>query len=340
MKECMMNCVFSSILISIVIYAGMLLSTTLLVISVIDGHNLSLVISLLLLLIFVMLELLQVIPSRHIFKYCTCTNDAEKHKMEIRYPEITRVIRYLAEQVVDDVNRKSLEQLNEIANIKLLQSQISPHFLYNTLDSIRGELFIRKMYDLSDTLEALSSIYRFKIDQKKMLIPFAEELANTEKYVQIMRFRFTNRFQFLKYFDETDEVIMNYTMPKLILQPIVENAIHHGLETKIGTGLITLSVHYTDLSMVMSIADNGSGIDSHTLEALNLSLANQEEPETTDAPKKNRNGIALYNINERIHLLYGKQFGISVASSPNCGTQVQMILPRSPVISYGENNNE
>lgn len=340
MKTRMKKRLFTPILISIIMCTGMFLCTISLVISIVDKHNLCSAVSLLLLILFVLLEALLVRPSRHIQKYCTCTDDAEKQEMEIRYPEINKVIRYLAKQVADDANQKSLEQLNEIANIKLLQSQISPHFLYNTLDSVRGELFIRKIYDLSDTLEALSSIFRFNIDQKKMLISFSEELENTEKYVQIMQFRFTNRFQFLKHFDETDEVIMNYTMPKLILQPIVENAIHHGLETRIGTGLITLSVYYTDLSMVICIADNGSGIDAHTLEALNLSIVNQEKQQPTGSSRKSRNGIALHNINERIHLLYGKQFGLSVASSPNCGTQVQMILPKNPILTYGENSNE
>lgn len=270
------------------------------------------------------------IPFSRLFLYEHLEDEVEKKKIRQASCFLDEVLEHLYAQAFDAVRKSSMEQLNEVANIKLLQSQISPHFLYNTLDSVRGELAVRHMFDLADTIEALSCLFRFNIDQKKMLIPFEEELQNTERYIQIMQFRFANKFEFLKQFDESDERIMNYYIPKLTLQPIVENAIHHGLETKIGTGLITLRIQYTDKTLQIIIEDDGSGMNAEMLAHINQQLLHTSDSSQEKTSTKSGSGIALQNISERIRILYGEEYGISVASCPSHGTQVVLLLPLYP----------
>lgn len=286
-------------------------------------------------LLFVHVIIAYVLPLRLLLDFSTTVTRKDAHLLT-RLPYVRKIFEHLNSEFEKHANLQSMEQLNEIADIKLLQSQISPHFLYNTLDSVRGELYLRQIFDIADMVEALSSLFRFNIDQKKMLIPFEEELANTEKYVQIMQFRFSNRFILLKQFDEMDERIMNYPIPKLTLQPIVENAIHHGLESKIGTGIITLNIQYTDQTMMITIEDDGAGMSSESLTRLNMQLSSGGG-ETAGSVR--HNGIALRNINERISLLYGPDYGLSVASCSGRGTQVTLMLPVNPENPY-ENHTE
>lgn len=228
------------------------------------------------------------------------------------------------EDVKKQAKIQSLNQLNELANVKVLQSQISPHFLYNTLDSLRGELCNKEMYEMADAVETLSSLFRFSIDHKKSMIPFEEELDNTEKYIRIMQFRFPNRFIFIKLFDDSDSNIMGYQLPKLTIQPIVENAIKYGLEEKPGVGKIEIRVEYTEDTMCITVEDNGVGMDLDLLDEINRELQNDKED---DDKERNRRGIALWNINKRLKLIYGQEYGLSVNSNRNFGTQVQLFCP-------------
>ena len=116
-----------------------------------------------------------VLPLRLLLDFSTTVTRKDAHLLT-RLPYVRKIFEHLNSEFEKHANLQSMEQLNEIADIKLLQSQISPHFLYNTLDSVRGELYLRQIYDIADMVEALSSLFRFNIDQKKMLIPFAETI--------------------------------------------------------------------------------------------------------------------------------------------------------------------
>ncbi len=232
------------------------------------------------------------------------------------------------QKIFEDVKMKtkvqSIDQLNELANVKVLQSQMSPHFLYNTLDSLRGELCNKEMYEMADAVETLSGLFRFSIDHKKSMISFEEELDNTEKYIRIMQFRFPNRFIFIKLFDDSDSNIMGYQLPKLTIQPIVENAIKYGLEEKPGVGKVEIRVEYTEDTMCITVEDNGVGMDLDMLDEINSELQNDREDNDKE---RNRRGIALWNINKRLKLIYGQAYGLSVNSNRNFGTQVQLFCP-------------
>lgn len=217
------------------------------------------------------------------------------------------------------------EQLGSIADVKALQSQINPHFLYNTLDSLRGELYVREMDELADMVEMLSDLFRYSVGQNDPLIPLEAELENTEKYIRIMQFRFPNKIIVSREYDTTDNEIMNLMVPKLILQPIVENSISHGLEAKLGPGRLTLNIRKTDKTLLLSVDDDGLGISAERLEHINRQLALNEI--TIASSSARGSGLALLNINKRIQLLFGENYGVSVASRASQGTQVQIMLP-------------
>jgi len=240
------------------------------------------------------------------------------------YAFVARLYRQFTDRANAAMDERSRHQLDEIADAKVLQSQISPHFLDNTLDAIRGELVRQEQYGIADMVEQLSGLFRFSIGQGASLVSFEEELENTEKYIRIMQFRFGNRFAVTKILDSGDNAVMGHPIPKLTLQPIVENAIKHGLESKLGTGHIIIRALRSDRNLLISVEDDGVGMDAAALGKLCGTLNGDA---VRDSVSGSGMGLALPNINKRIQLLFGSGYGLSVASSPGSGTQVQITLP-------------
>lgn len=214
--------------------------------------------------------------------------------------------------------------LDKQAELYTLQSQINPHFLYNTLESIRGKAYAEGQNDIAEMTEALSSFFRYSISRKGNTVTMEEELINVRNYFKIQQFRFDNRFNLDIRLQNRDELIY-CRLPKLTLQPLVENAIYHGLEEKMGQGRITISAFATDARIVIKVSDNGIGIPEDTLAAIRDSLHDlNKEPLISD----NRNtGIALNNVNRRIKLLYGETFGLSINSTLGFGTDLEITIP-------------
>lgn len=231
------------------------------------------------------------------------------------------------EQVVAQTDEIIKSQFGNITNLKALQSQINPHFLYNTLDSLRGELYMCDMPNLAQMVETLSELFRYSISQKEPLISLEAEIDNTEKYIRIMQFRFPNKFVLYKRFDDETDEILGMQVPKMILQPIVENSINHGLEAKIGPGRIFIDITHTERTVCIRVDDDGVGIPADKLDSINTQLSKNESNCAADSVRGM--GLALFNINSRIRLLYGEDYGVSVASSVGKGTQVQIMLPLS-----------
>ena len=231
------------------------------------------------------------------------------------------------EQIVAQTDEIIKSQFGNITNLKALQSQINPHFLYNTLDSLRGELYMCDMPNLAQMVETLSELFRYSISQKEPLISLEAEIDNTEKYIRIMQFRFPNKFVLYKRFDDETDEILGMQVPKMILQPIVENSINHGLEAKIGPGRIFIDITHTERTVCIRVDDDGVGIPADKLDSINTQLSKNESNCAADSVRGM--GLALFNINSRIRLLYGEDYGVSVASSVGKGTQVQIMLPLS-----------
>ena len=221
--------------------------------------------------------------------------------------------------------RESNAQLvKKQAELDALQSQINPHFLYNTLEAIRGQAMEYGIKDIELMTRALSRLFRYSISNHNTLVTLREELENVENYLYIQHLRFNNKF--IKT-SRIDEDAYDCKVPKLIIQPIVENAIYHGLEMKIGQGQICISAHLTKTRLVISIKDDGLGISESKLKELNAVISKgitQIEP----AQSKN-SSVGLRNVNTRIRLTYGKEYGINIYSTEKIGTEVQLSLPRS-----------
>ena len=211
------------------------------------------------------------------------------------------------------------------AELNALQSQINPHFLYNTLDSIRGQALMEGAEDIADMTEALSTFFRYSISNRNDVVTLDEELENVRNYFMIQQFRFNNRFQ-LNVLPFPQELGERCHLPKMTLQPILENAILHGMEEKIGPGTITVRVVETDSRIVITISDDGAGMNEETLLHLQAKLRGDEP---VSLKRSRGNGIALPNVSRRIKLLFGEDCGIYVMSTLGLGTDVEITLPQN-----------
>lgn len=229
------------------------------------------------------------------------------------------------ESVVDAT--RNLDLSKRQAQYRALQNQINPHFLYNTLEGIRSEALIAGLDNLADMTEALATFFRYTISKVETLVTVEEELDNCFIYFKIQQFRFGNRIHLKVETDEEDRgSILTCRMPKLTLQPILENSIIHGIELKMGEGNITIEITRTQERLIVRVKDDGVGMDHQALEALNAKLDSKEE-EYRESNSKEEGGIALVNVNNRIHLLFGEEYGMHVYSMENIGTTVELTIP-------------
>ena len=218
-----------------------------------------------------------------------------------------------------DLNKRQAQYL-------ALQNQINPHFLYNTLESIRGEALIAGLDSVADMTEALAKFFRYTITKVENLVSVEEELDNCETYFWIQKYRFGERLQLhIKYEPEEWEEIMNCRIPKLTLQPILENSIIHGTELKVGTGNLYISFERTQNRLIIRISDDGVGMDEKTLQKLNQRLGKTTDSFTSGEQKQG--GIALTNVNNRIRLIFGDEYGMHVYSQLHNGTDVEITIP-------------
>lgn len=211
------------------------------------------------------------------------------------------------------------------AHIKILQSQISPHFLYNALDSINWNLIEKEDYETSEILVALSSMLRYSIDYKKNIVTLNEEFMQVENYLKIQKSRFDDRFD---YTIDLDKSIKSILVPKMILQPIVENAISHGLED-CQNGKLTISAKINSNFLFITIHDTGKGIPPKKLQNL-LELINQKE-QINDSDDFH---IGLANVNHRLKYIHGKNSGVNIESIENEFTRITL------KIELGDESND
>ena len=225
-------------------------------------------------------------------------------------------------------NSSELLKLNKRqAQYLALQNQINPHFLYNTLESIRSEALIAGLSQVADMTEALASFFRYTISKVENLVSVEEELHNCETYFRVQQYRFGPRLELAVECDPEDrEEIYRCRLPKLTMQPILENSIIHGTELKIGTGHLTIHLERTGSRLLIRISDDGVGMDPETLRRTNERLEKSGRA-LADHSQESEGGIALVNVNNRIHLLFGEEYGLHVFSMPGVGTDVEIVLP-------------
>ena len=206
-----------------------------------------------------------------------------------------------------------------------LQSQINPHFLYNTLDIIVWMIENENSDKAVNIVTALAKFFRISLSKGKNIITVKDEVEHVRNYLMIQNMRFKNRFE---YSIDVDEKVLSYSSLKLMLQPLVENAIYHGMEFMDGDGEIDVKVFKEDDSLYFTITDNGLGMSEDMVETL-LSK--------DFVPSKKGSGIGVKNVNERIKLYFGSEYGLKVESEPDEGTKITIHLP---AVVYGENDED
>lgn len=224
---------------------------------------------------------------------------------------------------------KKLNLIKKRMEISYLQYQINPHFLYNTLDSIRSRALSDNQAEIAKMTEILSRFFRYCINSSDTLVTVQEELEHIRDYYFIQKYRFEEKLDMR--IELEDEETGTLYLPKMTLQPVVENAMIHGLEKVDHKGEIRLRVYRTQRKLVIIVSDNGAGMDREELIRLNEKLDNIYYK--AGSKKGNRNGIALNNINVRLKMIFGEESGIHYRSMPGEGTEAMITLPAVDVFA-------
>ena len=234
---------------------------------------------------------------------------------------------------IDELTEEKIQQQEEKRQTEMdaLQSQINPHFLYNTLESVVWMIESGKKEDAVFMVTQLASFFRISLSGGKNIIPLSQEIQHAKNYMNIQKIRFKNKFAVN--FDVQEEVLDCLTV-KLILQPILENAIYHGMEGMDGDGEIDVRgkiIQENSLPVILlSVEDNGFGMPVEKAESF---LDNEVEPSSFSDRKKRGSGVGLINVHKRIQLRFGSRYGLKIISAPDEGTTVQL---RLPPIEYSE----
>ncbi|MBP7176493.1 MAG: sensor histidine kinase [Thermoclostridium sp.] len=234
------------------------------------------------------------------------------------FNEMSREINHLVTWVYrEQITRKDAE-------LKALQSQINPHFLFNTLESINWMARLNNVPEISETVTDLSDLMEASIGRDDRLITVKEEFGYSDKYISLLKRRFEDKIQYRSSIQQEAEEVK---IPRLLIQPLVENAVFHGIERLRGKGEISLDASIVEGSLVITVMDSGPGIDDEGLKDLNskLSMGNDEYFKTLTSQEKK--SIGIENVNRRIKLFYGDSYGLKIESEQGRYTRVVVRLP-------------
>lgn len=217
-----------------------------------------------------------------------------------------------------DSKIKEQENLKK-AELRALQAQINPHFLYNTLDTIIWMAESHKTDQVIEIVGALSKFFRISLSKGRDWITIQEEVERTQSYLTIQKMRYRD---IMDYKIEMDGRVANNTILKLILQPLVENALYHGIKNKRQGGTIIVRVNQKDEDeILLEVEDNGIGFTPEKMEQI------RRELEDDSGDIRLESGFGIGNVNKRVRLYYGKQYGLTVTSEYNSGTRVALVIP-------------
>ena len=224
------------------------------------------------------------------------------------------------QQLMDTVRREEINLRK--TELKALQAQINPHFLYNTLDSISWMCEQGRNAEAVQMVNALAQLFRISISKGHELIPIRSELRHAESYLKIQQHRYKNQFS---YRFDVDERCLDFLCNKITLQPIIENAIYHGINGLVDEGEIVITLRAEGTDVVFTVADNGVGMDQAQIEA----ILRKERSDHT--------GIGIKNVNDRLKIYFGEGYGITIRSEPDEGAVVTIRMPQ--VREEGEYEN-
>lgn len=246
------------------------------------------------------------VTAGHYKQLVTVEGRDEIGQLQRQYNQMVRAVNSLIRRVKLVTNKK------REAEFKALESQINPHFLYNTLENIKWMAIRHGAPEIVSIVESLSSLYRFTLNRGKEIVTVREEIASVEEYVAIQNLRFGNRIR--AEFDLSPGV-GDCRMTKMILQPLVENAIYHGIHAKEGRrGRIHVDAEAENAGILIHVADDGVGMSKDKLERI---------------LKTDSAGYGVKNVHQRLQLYYGADYGLSYRSFPGRGTTVTVRVPRT-----------
>lgn len=225
----------------------------------------------------------------------------------IMVKEIDRLIKQLEEE----------HKMRERMYFETLQMQINPHFLFNALNGIKWMAIIKGENEIGRMITALGKLLETTLSKNGEIIPLSEEIQCVDSYVLLQKMRYGDRFD-IQY--NIDETILSYKVPRLILQPLVENAIIHGFEDMESRGMITINGYKQSDLLFIEVADNGKGMSSEKIDQILKGLQKNN---------KFNNNIGLKNVNDRIKLYFGVDYGLVIHSEEGKGTVIQICLPLS-----------
>jgi two-component system sensor histidine kinase YesM len=254
-----------------------------------------------------------------------CMEKVENGNLQIRavvqsHDEIGKVTNSF-NQMMDQINMliqevQEKEESKREAQLNALEAQIQPHFLYNTLASIQHVANMRQETEIEEVSKALSELLRSVLNNRNEYVTLWEEYDYIENFIKIENFKFRNQFEVLW---DVEEEIWLYKLPKLIIQPIVENSIIHGIVDMEHGGIINIKAYREDEFIKIQVIDNGKGITKETIEKL--------EKEIQRSDKLGFRQVGIANVFNRIRLLYGEKFGGSIYSYENAFTCIEMRFP-------------
>lgn len=247
---------------------------------------------------------------------------SEIHVLSHEFNEMMGEISNLTHRLLETSSKLyEAEIVKEKAELAFLRSQINPHFLYNTFEVIKGIASEENNETIYEMTRALAMIFRYSVNGSNEVL-LEEEIKIIQAYVHINKIRFSERIDI---FYEFTKETLNVTVLKMILQPIVENAIFHGLEPKMVKGRLWIGSRISEGKVIIWVKDDGMGIDAEQLQKMQLQFKNLSALEQPGTSKKS--GIGLCNVNNRIKLTYGNEYGLSISSMPDAGTEVNITIP-------------
>ncbi|MCL1855863.1 MAG: histidine kinase [Clostridia bacterium] len=232
--------------------------------------------------------------------------------------KLTGSLNIMAGKLQNLIEENRLEQENlKKSELRTLQAQIAPHFLYNTLDAIVCLAEAKRSDEVIQITKALSDFFRISLSQGRDWIPLSEEVKHLHGYLTIQRIRYRD---ILDYEIDIPETLRNYEVLKLLIQPLVENAIYHGIKSRRGAGKVTIRIREQGEALVFTVSDNGVGIPPERLQEIQASLRGELRLAQGDA------GYGLSNVNMRIMLYYNQEQGIRIETGGS-GTRVSFTVP-------------
>lgn len=242
---------------------------------------------------------------------------AETRELGGAVQQLVDQMRKLTDDIVLEHEQKRKSELNA------LQSQINPHFLYNTLDTIVWMIENHRQEDAARAVTALARLFRISLSKGKNIISLRDELEHVRNYLLIQELRYKNKF---RYQIDAEDAAWDLATIKLVVQPIVENAIYHSMDFMDGDGVIAIHAAVSEGTLSITVADNGLGMPPEVVARL---LAGEAPP----LGSSRGSGIGLKNVQDRIRLYFGPQYGVCIESEPDEGTRVTL---RMPAVPYGE----